>query len=109
MRTRLRTVKVSLKGTTAAEWDKHTWPVLEELARNHPEAGVHFQGPPIASVDMTERANWILDCKIYNRLKDVGSSTAEWFAGLLSQDPWWKRVVPNVSFTTATITYWPLE
>lgn len=35
---------VSLRGTQAAEWDKNTWAPLEELARNHPEAGVHFQG-----------------------------------------------------------------
>lgn len=37
-------LSVSVKGTAAAEWDKNTWPSLEELARNHPEAGVHFQG-----------------------------------------------------------------
>lgn len=35
---------VSANGTNAAEWDKNTWPALEDLARNHPEAGVHFQG-----------------------------------------------------------------
>jgi len=34
---------VSIKGTPAAERDKKTWPVLEELAQNHPEAGIHFQ------------------------------------------------------------------
>jgi hypothetical protein len=36
--------RVSFGGTEAAEWDKNTWGPLEELARNHPEAGVHFQG-----------------------------------------------------------------
>ena len=35
---------VSVSGTRAAEWDRNTWPPLEDLARNHPEAGVHFQG-----------------------------------------------------------------
>ena len=35
---------VSICGTEAAEWDKNTWTRLEDLARNHPEAGVHFQG-----------------------------------------------------------------
>lgn len=35
---------VSVRGTPAAEWDKNTWGPLEELARNHPDAGVHFQG-----------------------------------------------------------------
>lgn len=34
---------VSVKGTQASEWDRNTWGPLEDLARNHPEAGVHFQ------------------------------------------------------------------
>lgn len=36
--------RVSSSGTEAAEWDKATWRPLEDLARNHPDAGVHFQG-----------------------------------------------------------------
>lgn len=35
---------VSQRDTAAAEWDRNTWPALYELAKNHPEAGVHFQG-----------------------------------------------------------------
>jgi D-amino-acid oxidase len=35
---------VSISGTDAAEWDKNTWGPLEDLARNNPGAGVHFQG-----------------------------------------------------------------
>ncbi|KAF2688424.1 D-amino-acid oxidase [Lentithecium fluviatile CBS 122367] len=69
---------VSVRGTTAAEYDKNTWAPLEDLARNHPEAGVHFQ-----------------DCEIHSRSKDVGSATATWFAELLSPNPWFKDVVPN--------------
>jgi D-amino-acid oxidase len=38
---------VSLSGTDAAEWDKNTWGPLENLARNHPGAGVHFQGKKV--------------------------------------------------------------
>jgi hypothetical protein len=34
---------VSVRGSPAAERDRNTWPALENLARNHPEAGVHFQ------------------------------------------------------------------
>jgi D-amino-acid oxidase len=34
----------SISNTPAADWDKTTWEFLEDLARNHPEAGVHFQG-----------------------------------------------------------------
>lgn len=39
---------VSVRGTAAAEWDKNTWGPLEDLAQNHPEAGVHFQGTTIS-------------------------------------------------------------
>ena len=35
---------VSEEGSLAAEWDRNTWPELERLARDHPEAGIHFQG-----------------------------------------------------------------
>ncbi|KAL8807908.1 MAG: hypothetical protein Q9182_000374 [Xanthomendoza sp. 2 TL-2023] len=35
---------ISGAGTEAAEHDKSTWPELENLARHHPESGVHFQG-----------------------------------------------------------------
>ncbi|KAI1612716.1 D-amino-acid oxidase [Exophiala viscosa] len=69
---------VSVRGTEAAEWDKNTWGPLEDLARNHPDAGVHFQ-----------------HCEIHNRSKDVGTATAEWFAELLSPNPWFKEVVPS--------------
>ncbi|KAK5085278.1 D-amino acid oxidase [Lithohypha guttulata] len=69
---------VSVKGTPAAEWEGNTWPSLENLARNYPEAGVHFQG-----------------CEVYNRSKDVGSVTANWFSELLSPTPWWKSLLPD--------------
>ncbi|KAF7559742.1 hypothetical protein G7046_g4405 [Stylonectria norvegica] len=69
---------VSIRDTNAAEWDKNTWAPLADLAQNHPEAGVHFQ-----------------ECEICYRSKDVGSATANWFAELLSPNPWFKDVVPN--------------
>ncbi|ETN45548.1 uncharacterized protein HMPREF1541_09380 [Cyphellophora europaea CBS 101466] len=69
---------VSVRGTEAAQWDKNTWAPLEDLARDHPEAGVHFQ-----------------ECQILSRAKDKGSATASWFAELLSPSPWFKDVVPN--------------
>jgi hypothetical protein len=71
---------VSYTGTDSAEWDKNTWGPLEDLARNHPDAGIHFQ-----------------KCQILNRAKDSQSTTAAWFAELLSPSPWFKDVVPNVS------------
>ncbi|KAH8698627.1 D-amino-acid oxidase [Talaromyces proteolyticus] len=69
---------VGVRGTQAAEWEKATWGPLENLARNHPDAGVHFQ-----------------DCEIRTRSKDLGSATANWFSELLSPNPWFKDVVPN--------------
>jgi hypothetical protein len=37
-------ISVSVSGTELAKWDKNTWGPLADLAANHPEAGVHFQG-----------------------------------------------------------------
>jgi len=34
----------AVEGTKAAQWEKETWFRLESLARNNPEAGIHFQG-----------------------------------------------------------------
>ncbi|GAM90460.1 hypothetical protein ANO11243_085040 [Dothideomycetidae sp. 11243] len=74
---------VSLRGTAAADWDKRTWHPLELLARDHPEAGIHFQGM------LTD------ECQIHSREKDIGSATADWFSELLSAKPWFSEVVPN--------------
>jgi D-amino-acid oxidase len=69
---------VSVRGTALATYDRDTWVPLADLAQNHPEAGVHFQ-----------------ECEIHARANDQGSATADWFAELLSKDPWFKDVVPN--------------
>ncbi|KAI1860746.1 uncharacterized protein JN550_011347 [Neoarthrinium moseri] len=66
---------VSVVDTDAAGWERDTWYFLNELTQQHPEAGIHFQ-----------------KTYIHNRLKDVGSVTANWFSGLLSPDPWWKTL-----------------
>lgn len=31
------------EGTNEARWEAETWPFLSELAKNVPEAGIHFQ------------------------------------------------------------------
>ena len=86
-----------MRGTKAAEWDKNTWGPLEDLAQNHPEAGVHFQGMRINSdAIQLKSANRSIECEIHNRGKDAGSATAKWFAELLSPNPWFKAVLPNV-------------
>ncbi|KAL4886797.1 FAD dependent oxidoreductase [Aspergillus karnatakaensis] len=69
---------VSVGGTESAKWDERTWAPLADLATNHPDAGVHFQ-----------------ECEIHSRAKDVGSVTANWFAELLSPNPWFAKIVPN--------------
>ena len=74
-----------MKDTAAAEWDKNTWPELERLARECPEAGIHFQ-----------------KTETYNRLKDASSTTGDWFAGLVVKEPWWKDTVPDVGILTDT-------
>lgn len=94
---------MSIRGTQAAKWDKDTWGPLEDLATNHPEAGVHFQGKSsrrifVALTSHTVSADeTLLECQIHSRGKDKGSATADWFAELLSPTPWFKNTVPNVS------------
>lgn len=68
---------VGAPGSDLAEYEKNTWPELERLAANVPEAHIHFQ-----------------NTFVYNRSKDIGSTTGNWFAELLKTDPWWKDVVP---------------
>lgn len=71
---------VSIMGTDAAKYDADTWPVLDELAKSHPESGMHYQ-----------------DCEVYVRSKDSESATGKWFSELLSKEPWFKDIVPEVS------------
>lgn len=37
-----------------------------------------------------------VDTLIYNRTKDQGSATGQWFSELTQPNPWYKDVVPNV-------------
>ncbi|KAI9836602.1 MAG: hypothetical protein M1819_001234 [Sarea resinae] len=69
---------VSLSGTDASEWDKNTWPELARLAKDVPEAGIHFQ-----------------NTVIYNRKKDITTASGQWYSELLSTSPWFKDTVPN--------------
>jgi len=89
---------VSVRGTKAAAWDEATWGPLEYLAAHQPEAGVHFQGKDLLQNAFMDRIvlTSTTECQIHSRSKDVGSATASWFAELLSPDPWFKAVVPNV-------------
>lgn len=45
--------RVGKLGSPQGEWERATWPYLAELAKNHPDAGIHFQGgihPPCAAM-----------------------------------------------------------
>jgi D-amino-acid oxidase len=95
---------VSIRGTKAAEWDENTWGPLEDLAANHPEAGVHFQGGFRSCWQIFLKADQGKECEIHSRTKDIGSATADWFAELLSPSPWFKDVVPNVSSSSSVKT-----
>ncbi|KAI6863811.1 FAD dependent oxidoreductase [Hortaea werneckii] len=69
---------VAKPGSPSETYERNTWPELERIARDLPEAGVHFQ-----------------DTVIYRRAKDAGTDVANWFAELIKEDAWFKDVVPN--------------
>lgn len=50
---------MTVSGERANTWERNTWPVLQGLARDRPEAGIHFQ-----------------QVKLLVREKDVGSAKA---------------------------------
>ncbi|KAJ5165832.1 hypothetical protein N7492_006128 [Penicillium capsulatum] len=65
-------------GSDHQAWETATWPALRDLTENHPEAGIHFR-----------------DTLIYNRTKDQGSATGQWFSELTQANPWYEDVVPD--------------
>lgn len=71
---------MSAAGTPAEQWDRDTWPELRDLALNHVDAGVHFQG-----------------CQQVNRKVDM--DVVNPFAGKPNLDPWWRELFPDVSRT----------
>ena len=68
---------VSAPGTAAAEHDRHTWPELQRLAAEHPEAGVHFQ-----------------EARNFARASDSGP-IASWQHEPQNPRAWFKEVVPD--------------
>jgi len=68
----------SAKDTPASVWEEKTWPELSRLAKDVPEAGIHFQ-----------------ETAVYNRKKDSESATGQWMSELVSPAPRWKDTVPN--------------
>ncbi|KAF4555571.1 FAD dependent oxidoreductase-like protein 1 [Elsinoe fawcettii] len=69
---------MSKDDTPSRDYERNTWPELERLARELPEAGVHFQ-----------------DTAVYRRAKDVGTPVSDWMSELAKEDAWFKDLVPN--------------
>ncbi|KAG0652687.1 D-amino-acid oxidase [Hyphodiscus hymeniophilus] len=61
-----------------SRWEKNTWPELARLAKDVPEAGIHFQNSVILTRD-----------------KDLKATSGQWFNELLSKSPWFKDTVPD--------------
>jgi D-amino-acid oxidase len=70
---------VGKPGTKLRAFEKATWPELDRICRDVPEAGVHYQ-----------------ECKLYGRKKDKGTAVGLWFQELMKEDAWFKDLVPNV-------------
>ncbi|KAK2806461.1 hypothetical protein FQN50_005879 [Emmonsiellopsis sp. PD_5] len=70
--------RVGQPGTPHAKWETDTWTVLEDLAKNHPKAGIHFQ----------HRIGNVMN----TREKDANSVTGQWAAELSRKDPWFKNL-----------------
>lgn len=93
---------VSVKGTDFESYERRTWPELQRLAKDVPEAGIHFQGMlEFLSLQHDIVADLSLDTYVYRRSKDVGTPVGDWFKELLREDAWFSSVVPNVSIVQA--------
>lgn len=69
---------VGKPGSSLQKFERATWPELDRICREVPEAGIHHQ-----------------ETVIYGRRKDAGTATGEWFKELIREDAWFKDVVPD--------------
>lgn len=88
---------VGKEGSKLRAFERATWPELDSICREVPEAGIHFQ-----------------DCKVYGRKKDEGTAVGIWFQELIKEDPWFKDLVPEVCpccfpFYYITSHHWRLQ
>ncbi|KAF7846327.1 hypothetical protein BT93_L4533 [Corymbia citriodora subsp. variegata] len=70
----------SARDTAAAQWDRDTWPDFKDLATNHLDAGVHFQG-----------------CRMVNRKIDM-DKTYPFTGGKVDANPWWSKVFDDFRY-----------
>jgi len=71
---------VGRPGSNLQKFEQATWPELDRICREIPEAGIHYQ-----------------ETITYGRRKDAGSATGEWFSELVKEDAWFQNVMPDVS------------
>jgi hypothetical protein len=76
---------VGKPGSKLRAFEKATWPELDRICREVPEAGVHYQ-----------------ECNVYARAKDKGTAIGLWFEELMKGDAWFKDFVPNVRRVSLT-------
>ena len=70
---------VGKEGSRLRAFERASWPEIDRLCREVPEAGIHYQ-----------------DCKLYGREKDEGTAVGTWFQELMKEDPWFKDLMPEV-------------
>jgi D-amino-acid oxidase len=81
---------VGTPGSLLQKCEKATWPELDRICREIPEAGIHHQ-----------------TTVVYGRKKDRDSATGQWFRELVREDAWFRGVVPDVSFVLPLSFYSP--
>ncbi|KAF2149000.1 FAD dependent oxidoreductase [Myriangium duriaei CBS 260.36] len=69
---------VSKDGTPSNQYERDTWPEFAKLARDAPEAGIHFQ-----------------NTVAYRRSKDTGTAVSDWMSELVRDDAWFRDLMPD--------------
>ena len=78
---------VGSEGSKLRAFEKATWPELDRICSEIPEAGIHYQ-----------------ECKVYGRKKDEGTAVGIWFQELMKEDPWFKDLMPEVGPCSSPFT-----
>jgi hypothetical protein len=92
----------SAPGTPEQRYERNTWPVLSRLAKNAPEAGIHFQGrfpkiPMSCQSPLDADLFYKKDAILYTRQKEVDTHNADGpQKNLHSVSPWFADLLSNV-------------
>lgn len=80
---------VGKEGSKLRAFERATWPEIDRICRELPEAGIHYQ-----------------ECRVYGRKKDEGTAVGVWFEELVKKDPWFKDLMPEVSPQASAIPFY---